>query len=610
MAQDRFSVVDYLVFSAMLLVSALIGIWYACRGGKQNTTAEYLLANRGMNFLPVSISIMLSFLSAVTLLGIPAEIYLYGTQFSMTIVGYFMICVVVSTVFIPMFRRIEMTCVHEYLEKRYSSGIRMLGSIFFIITFCLYLFVVLFAPSLALEAAAGIPTTFTILVTGIVCTFYTALGGLKAVVWTDVFQSIVMIAGLIAVAVSGTYQVGGVKKVWEINEKYDRLNFFNFDPDPRVRDTFWSLSFGLGMTLLPLWGTAQYFVQRYLAIKTLRDAKRALWLNIPFLIIVIAICAFDGMVIFATYAGCDIIENKKVTRADQVLPYFVIDKLGHLKGVTGLFTACLFGAALSTISSALNALSVIILEDIVKKKWKVTDLQATKISKIIAVVFGVITIGGAFAVKYAGALVLQLAYSISGLAGGMMLGLFVLGFFFRRANSKGLYVGVVASLAVTFWVSMGQLSYPPDRNPALRSVEECHFYEDAVATNSSIFNGTRGNNQSAEILSQYVDGFIANPFKPHTGQPLAGLYSLSYLWISTLGFITMVIFSLAASFALETKKDRERELDPRLLFPVKAWLKGFLPGHKFRWEEEDTPCAYDFKHAWVNEDLKEKTSEL
>ena len=121
MAEDRFSIIDYVVFSAMLLVSALIGIWYACRGGKQSSTAEYLLANRRMNFLPVSISIMLSFLSAITLLGIPAEVYVYGTQFSMTFVGYFFVCVGVSTVTIPMFRRLEMTCVHEVRLFKFRS---------------------------------------------------------------------------------------------------------------------------------------------------------------------------------------------------------------------------------------------------------------------------------------------------------------------------------------------------------------------------------------------------------------------------------------------------------------------------------------------------------
>ena len=114
MADDRFSVIDYVVFSIMLLISALIGIWYGCGpGGKQKTTAEYLLGDRQMKNWPVAISILVSFLSAITLLGLPAEIYTYGTQFYLVIVSYVLICATVSTVFIPMFRRIRITSVNE-----------------------------------------------------------------------------------------------------------------------------------------------------------------------------------------------------------------------------------------------------------------------------------------------------------------------------------------------------------------------------------------------------------------------------------------------------------------------------------------------------------------
>ena len=113
MADDRFSVVDYVVFSIMLLISALIGIWHAFMGGKQKTTAEYLLANRTMSYFPVSISILVSFLSAITLLGLPAEIYTYGTQFYLSVIAYVILCAIVSTVFIPMYRRMNIICVNE-----------------------------------------------------------------------------------------------------------------------------------------------------------------------------------------------------------------------------------------------------------------------------------------------------------------------------------------------------------------------------------------------------------------------------------------------------------------------------------------------------------------
>jgi len=273
---DRFSAVDYVVFSIMLLISALIGVWYGCGpGGKQKTTAEYLLGDRQMKKWPVAISLLVSFLSAITILGLPGEIYTYGTQFYVVILSYVLVCAAVSTVYIPMFRRIKILSVNEYLERRFSLGMRMVGCFSFIVASTLYLFVALFAPSLALEAVAGIPLTVSILATGVVCVFYTSLGGLRAVVWTDVFQSVIILAGLIIIAVGGVVEVGSLREVWDINQRHGRINFFDFNPDPRVRNTFWTITIGGALGVLPIWAIAQIFVQRYLAVKTLRDARRS-----------------------------------------------------------------------------------------------------------------------------------------------------------------------------------------------------------------------------------------------------------------------------------------------------------------------------------------------
>lgn len=114
MADERFGIVDYVVFSVMMLISALIGIWYGCGpGGKQKTTAEYLLGDRQMKNWPVAISLLVSYLSAITLLGVPSEIYTYGAQYYVLIISYFFICFTVAVIFVPMFRRVNITCANE-----------------------------------------------------------------------------------------------------------------------------------------------------------------------------------------------------------------------------------------------------------------------------------------------------------------------------------------------------------------------------------------------------------------------------------------------------------------------------------------------------------------
>lgn len=462
----------------------------------------------------------------------------------------------------------------------------MVGCFFFILEYTLYLFVVLYAPSLALEAVAGIPLSASILTTGIVCTFYTSLGGLKAVIWTDVFQSMIMVAGLITVVIVGSNEVGGFDQVWKINKDFDRLNFFDFNPDPKVRNTFWTLTIGGAFTAMPVWTVSQTAVQRFLAIKSFKLAKRAVWLNVPGLILIVTLCFFDGLVIFANYAFCDLRVEKKITSNDQTLPYFVINKLGHLKGLPGMFTAVLYAGALSTASSALNAMALVSLEDVVKKKVPdITDSDAAKLCKIIALTFGVIVIGGAFVVKYVGTMVLQLAYSIFGICGGPLLGIFLLGMFVPRANSKGAYFGVFTGAALTTWVFLGSVLLPPNKYPGLRSVRGCEFYSNASLANRTYPDGSY-NNESARILDEYGDGLIRNEFKGHSAA-IADFYSMSYLWFSALSVLTSFSIGCIMSFILETKEDREREIDPKLLFPLKEWLWSFLPGHSFKWDFED-----------------------
>lgn len=510
--------------------------------------------------------------------GVPSEIYTYGAQYYVLILSYFIICGTVAVVFVPMFRRVNITCANEYLELRFSVGVRMVGCVFYLLEYVLYLFVVLYAPSLALEAVAGIPLSASILTTGLVCTFYTTLGGLKAVIWTDVFQSLIMISGLIVVVIVGSIEVGGFDKVWEINKEFGRLEFFDFNPDPKVRNTFWTLTLGGAFTAMPVWTVSQSAVQRFLAIRTYRDAKTAVWLNVPGLIIIVTLCFLDGLVIFAVYSGCDLRAAKRITSNDQTLPFFVINKLGHLHGLPGMFTACLYAGALSTASSALNAMALVTLEDIVKKKVPdITDTDAAKLCKIIALSFGIIEIGGAFVVKYVGTMVLQLAYSIFGICGGPLLGIFLLGMFVPRANSKGAYFGVFTGAALTTWVFLGSVLLPPNKYPGLRSVRGCDFF------NSTTYNGTISLNTTAAADQWDEDGFIRNHYKGHSA-PIADFYSMSYLWFSGLSVMVSFIVGAVMSLILASKEDKERKIDPKLLFPLKEWLMGFLPGHKFEWD--------------------------
>ncbi|NWJ06046.1 SC5A6 protein, partial [Crypturellus undulatus] len=212
----EFGTADYIIFALLLVLSAAIGLFYALSGGRQRTVREFLLADRSMGCLPVALSLLASFQSAVAILGAPAEIYRFGTQYWFLGCSYFLGLLIPAHIFIPIFYRLQLTSAYEYLELRFNKAVRICGTVTFIFQMVVYMGVVLYAPALALNAVTGFDLWSSVLTMGLVCTLYTTLGGLKAVIWTDVFQTLVMLAGQLAVIAVGAHRVGGMARVWRL----------------------------------------------------------------------------------------------------------------------------------------------------------------------------------------------------------------------------------------------------------------------------------------------------------------------------------------------------------------------------------------------------------
>lgn len=213
---STFSLVDYVVFVLLLVLSLAIGLYHAYRGWGRHSIGQLLLADRKMGCLPVALSLLATFQSAVAILGVPSEIYRFGTQYWFLGCCYFLGLLIPAHVFIPIFYRLHITSAYEYLELRFNKAVRVCGTVTFIFQMVIYMGVVLYAPSLALNAVTGFDLWLSVLTLGIVCTIYTALGGLKAVIWTDVFQTLVMFLGQLAVIIVGSAKVGGLGHVWEV----------------------------------------------------------------------------------------------------------------------------------------------------------------------------------------------------------------------------------------------------------------------------------------------------------------------------------------------------------------------------------------------------------
>lgn len=235
-----FGAADYAVFVSMLAISAAIGIYFRCTGGKQKTLREYMLADQNMSVIPVGFSLMASFMSAITLLGVSTENYVYGTQFVVINLAYLVATPIAVYGYLPVFFRLRATSSYEYLELRFGPSARFVASLSFCLQMILYMGIVLYAPAIALAAVTGLSKFTSILSVGLVCTFYSTIGGMKAVLITDVFQSLLMFAAIYCVIVKGVIDAGGFSNIWEIANQGGRIEFLNWDPDPTVRQTVWT----------------------------------------------------------------------------------------------------------------------------------------------------------------------------------------------------------------------------------------------------------------------------------------------------------------------------------------------------------------------------------
>ncbi|XP_034984362.1 sodium-coupled monocarboxylate transporter 1 [Zootoca vivipara] len=530
-AVGGFGTWDYVVFGAMLLISAAIGVYYAFAGGGQKSSQEFLMGGRSMSALPVALSLTASFMSAVTVLGTPSEVYRFGARFSVFAITYALVVILSAEVFVPVFYRLGITSTYEYLELRFNKYLRLCGTVLFIILTILYTGIVIYAPALALNQVTGFDLWGAVVATGVVCTFYCTLGGLKAVVWTDVFQVGIMVAGFTSVIIRAVVVQGGIEPI--LNDSYHggRLNFWDFNPDPLQRHTFWTIIVGGTFTWLGIYGINQSQVQRYIACKTLFQAKLSLYINLLGLWAILACAVLSGLAMYSIYKDCDPWTAKCVSAPDQLIPYLVLDILRDFPGVPGLFVASAYSGTLSTVSSSINALAAVTVEDLIKPYLtSPTEKKLSWISMGMSLFYGGVCIAMAALASLLGSL-LQAALSIFGMVGGPLLGLFSLGILCPFANPVGAFVGLIGGFTASLWVGIGAQIYPPLPSTAMPlnlSTAGCNISTLSTENYWNVSLETQANERP--VLADYW-------------------YSLSYLYFSTIGTLVTVAVGIVVSLS-------------------------------------------------------------
>ncbi|XP_076239427.1 sodium-coupled monocarboxylate transporter 1 [Calliopsis andreniformis] len=552
-SQNSFNLIDCAVFAGMLGISAIVGVYQAYKSRK-NTDAvrEYLVGGQNMSIFPISMSLIASYISGIAILGLPAEMYVYGTQFWCVVIADSFVSLTMAIVYLPVFYGLGITSSYEYLKLRFNNAVRLLGSVIFLLKMLLYIPLVIYVPALAFNQVTGMNLHAIALIVCAVCIFYTTLGGLKAVVWTDAIQTIVMFGGVIVVAILGTNRVGGVDRVWRRNYDTGRIEFFDMDPDPTTRHTFWSVVVGNYLNWLATCSVNQAMVQRCLAMPNLKKANATIAIMAIGIISIVSLSCYTGIVIFAAFHDCDPITTKQIRKPDQLLPFFVMKIADSIPGLPGLFVAGVFSAALSTMSTGLNSMAGVIYEDMIKPWLRVpaSETVASRTIKATVVVTGIICVALVFLVEKLSGLI-QAGKSLSGITAGPLLGIFTLGMFFPLANSAGALVGGLVSLNLVAWISFG--------TQAAISSGKIHFPVKPVFVDGC-----------PESLKSHASNLTLIVETALREQPFF-LYRMSYLWYTWIGFLTAILIGLLVSWI--TGVNQRQPGDEKLYTPV---IHGFL----------------------------------
>jgi sodium-coupled monocarboxylate transporter 8/12 len=437
-----FTPLDYAIFALYLAASVGLGL-FCVRG--QNSVGEYFLAGRDVNRYVVAMTVLAALFSGISYIAAPAEVYRNGFAFAWAVLAFFIATPFTAIFMLPHFYQSRFFTAYQYLEERFSPRLKLLASGLFILRVALWLAAATYAPALALEQVTGLPLWFTILCTGIGTSIYTVFGGMKAVIWTDVMQLIVLVGGQLVIVLVATGKVpGGLGGVWQTAMEDHRFAI-SFDLSLTQRVTFWGVLIGAPFMHLVQMATDQVSVQRYLTAGSLREAQRSLWIKLWFLLPVVILFYGAGLVLYAFYkVQGDPLSLGQIKTADQILPYFVVHELPA--GLPGLLIAAIFAASMSTVSAGLNSLASATLMDFELKLGAQSSTEEGKVrtARWVTFGYGLLVTGLAFAVDKIGGNLVESVNSIIGLVGGPMLGLFFLGMFTRRATSTGAMLGTLA----------------------------------------------------------------------------------------------------------------------------------------------------------------------
>ena len=434
-------------FSILLIYISLIlgvGIWVS-RG--QHSVKDYFLAGGNMPWWAVGMSMFASLTSAVTFMGLPG--FAYGGNIALLVVPLvsLILAPILMFVFYPVYVRHGVTTSYDYIAIRFGEIPRKTVASLFLLARLGWLGTVVFAPALALSLATGMPQWQCILLIGALATMYTVFGGMKAVIWTDVIQFVILAGGATWVMVSLIQSAdGGLASIWQTHHSEGREGIHLSWSWTEMTAAAVFIHFFLQM--MQDYGTDQVTVQRLLSTRNLSSLRRAIAFNTGTDMIIITLLLFIGMGLYA-YGLAHPGMIPADLSGDQVLPYYIIHMLPA--GLSGLLIAGIFAAAMSSVDSGINSMAAVTVHDLLKSDQGEPAVHPLRTARVCTVVYG----GGAtlvaFYVQTIDGIIEAFAHFMS-LFSAPVLALFLMGLFSTRVRFRDWLPGLTVALPVTLWL--------------------------------------------------------------------------------------------------------------------------------------------------------------
>lgn len=464
----KLPLLDLIVFFALTALNIIVGASFYF---KNKTADQFTSGGRKLPAWVVGMSIFATFVSSISFLALPGKAYMTNWNAFVFSLSIPVASIMTVKFFIPHYRKIGNISAYFYLEQRFGPWARVYASACYILTQLMRTGAILMLLALPLNALFGWNIKTVIILTGLMVMIYSMLGGIKAVIWTDAIQGIILITGAVVCAIILTFSMPeGPGQLFEIAKNSHKFSLGSFGTSLK-ESTFWVvLIYGLFINLQN-YGIDQNYVQRYMTTSTDREAKSSALFGSLLYIPVSLIFFYIGTALFSYYTAQPglLPEELRVAGAgDKVFPYFIAT--GLPSGITGLLIASIFAAGMSTVSTSLNSTATIVLTDYYKRYFNKSAGESTSMRVLYttSLITGTAGIGIALAlvgVKSA----LDAWWSLASIFSGGMLGLFLLGFISRRAGKTEAITGVIIGVIVIVWMSLSPLVFTEGESLKFRS---------------------------------------------------------------------------------------------------------------------------------------------